>query len=161
MKLNMDLEILGRWFAANKLSINIAKTCSILFRSRLKYIDDNHLGIKFNGEVVEQVSQFKYLGVILDQFLDFKNHVDYIRGKVNQRTGFMWRIRTCISQKLARDLYISLIDPYFNYCAFIYDGCQLVGKRAWQISQNKALHAVLQVGNRHSSEALHAECNIE
>ena len=73
----------------------------------------------------------------------------------------MWRIRSCISKELAKDLYISLIDPYFQYCSYVYDGCQLNGKRTLQTSQNKAIRAVLKVGNRYSTNDLHTESGIE
>ena len=159
--LNQELNNLSNWFAANKLSINISKTCSVLFRSRHKFHAENELLIIHESQEVQQVSHFKYLGVILDQHLDFKSHVDYIRGKVSQRTGLMWRIRNCISTQLAKDLYISLIDPYFQYFSFVYDGCQLNSKRCLQTRQNKVLRAVLQVGNRYSTNDLHKESGIE
>ena len=112
------------------------------------------------SEEVKQVDSFKYLGVTLDTHLDFKKHVSKICAKVTQRTGLLWRIQGCIGLNLAKDLYTSLIDPHFQYCSFIYDSCQLLQKRQLQISQNKALRAVMKVGNRYSPTNLHNESGI-
>ncbi len=133
----------------------------MLFHSKMKFCDRNELLLMLNNREVSQVTNFKYLGVTIDQHLDFKCHINKICGKVSQRIGLLWRIRGCISQDLARDLDISLIDPHFQYCSHIYDGCPLGSKRQLQISQNKALRAVLKVGNRFSSEELHTRTKID
>ncbi len=158
--LNMELAQLSRWFSVNKLSINIGKTRSMLFRSKHKYKHNTELLIMHEQEEVIQVKEFKYLGMMVDEYLDFTPHVNRVCSKVNQRTGLLWRVRNCIGKELAIDLYTSLIDPHFQYCAFLYDSCQLAQKRKLQICQNKALRAVLKVGNRFSSTALHADSGI-
>ena len=84
-----------------------------------------------------------------------------ILGKINQRTGLMWRITSCISMELAVDLYKSLIDPIFIYCSQLYDACTITSSRQLQICQNKARRAVLRVGNRYSTEKLHVESGME
>ena len=63
------------------------------------------------AEEIEQVSSFKYLGVQLDSMLKFNDHVDMIRKKVYVRTRILWKLRPYISQDLAKELCIYLIDP--------------------------------------------------
>ena len=93
--------------------------------------------------------------------MNFQEHVRNLNGKVNQRTGPMWRIRSFISQDLAVQLYKSLIAPHFNYYSHIYDGCSLTVQRELQVSPNNALRAVMQVDSRYPIERLHENLNIE
>ena len=73
----------------------------------------------------------------------------------------MWRVRRCINRDLAKYLYQSLIEPHYIYCQFINDACNIDMKRKLQVSQNKALHAILSVPNDYPSENLHIETGIE
>ena len=107
-----------------------------------------------NDEVV-QAKEFKYLGVIIDETLNFAAHNNKLKAKINQRTGLLWRIRNSIPFELARNLHCSLIEPHFIYCSYIYDACNIKQKRQLQICQNRALKAVLNTYNRHRSNLLH------
>ncbi len=124
-----------------------------------KFKDDKLLLMHGLEEII-QVSEFKYLGVIIDETLSFAPHINKLKSKVNQRTGLMWCIRHSIPLEPAKDLYCSLIEPYFIYCSFIYDACNLELKRQLQVCQNEALKAVLTTHNRHPSNLLHEETGI-
>ena len=39
-----------------------------------------------NGDVIERVSVFKYLGVMLDESVTFESHIDYIHNKAGKKT---------------------------------------------------------------------------
>ena len=86
--------------------------------------------------------------------------MEKIISKISQRTGLLWRIRKCIDIELAKHLYQSLIGPHYIYCCFVYDGCGLELKQL-QISQHKALRAVLRVPNDYPSELLHTNTNFD
>ena len=114
-----------------------------------------------NGQEVVQVGTFKYLSLIIDQHLNFESQMNKLIGKVKQRTGLLRRVRNCISKSLAKQLYISLIDPHSSHCTYIYDACTLDSKRKLQVSQNKAITGVLAVGNRYPTDKLHTESEIK
>ena len=133
----------------------------MLFRNKHLRWPDFSLNLKHGNTSIEEVNIFKYLGVYLDPLLTFECHAKKIIGKVNQRTGLMWRVRNCITKDLAIDLYKSLIDPLFVYCCHLYDACSVTTARQLQTCQNKALRAVLSKGNRYSTELLHTESGIE
>ena len=74
-------------------------------------------------EMLTQVAQAKYLGVELDEHLQFNCHVNKLCGKVKSGADLLWRMRSFISESLAKDLYLSLIHPHFSYADIIYDAC--------------------------------------
>ncbi len=141
-KLNQELAKVGRWFDANKLSMNVAKTKVMHFRHCRNLRNNVELEVRINDELVESVDEFKYLGVILDKHLSFDVHINKLCGKVNSRNGLLKRVRSFIPKDLAIQLYKSLIDPHFRYCNYIYNGCSLTNKRKLQVAQNNSLRAI-------------------
>ena len=107
MKLNHDLHIAKRWLDANKLSLNIAKTKVMLFsHPRNMKLSNQLLQIPTDDNPIEQVSNLKYLGLILDNHLSFTEHCETICKRVDQRTGLLWRIGI-LFQKVLPYIYIS------------------------------------------------------
>ena len=156
-----DIEKLHDWFSVNKLSVNVDKTQVMLFSHPRSNHRNELLKVNLNNRELENVTRFKYLGVLLDNHLNFQDHIKAVKGKVDMKTGLLWRIRTFISQDLALQLYKSLIAPHFAYCCHIYDGCSITSQRQLQVSQNNALRAVLRADNRSPTERLHESLNIE
>ncbi len=80
---------LSEWFAANKLSFNKDKSCYSIFASppKLKtvpgYLNTIHLG----DMMVKRVHHAKYLGLISDESLSFKEHIDELSKQLNKLTN--------------------------------------------------------------------------
>ena len=110
---------------------------------------------------LEQIDAMKYLGVHLDRFLTFDAHTEKIEKKVSQRTRLLWKMRSFISQNLAKYLYQTLINPIFTYCDFVYDGMSKKNKDKLQISQNAALRAVKRCPMDYPLSRLHNELEID
>ena len=78
-KLNNDLNTTRKWLDANKLSLNLAKTKVVLFsHPRNSTFSNCNLNVMADNTLIEQVSVFKYLGLMLDQHLSFMDHCDMI-----------------------------------------------------------------------------------
>jgi len=77
--LNEDPSRLDAWLISNELSLNVAKNQSMLVstKAKRKVIDKSNLNLqmKINGTELEVVSKIKYLGVLLDNSRDWKDHV--------------------------------------------------------------------------------------
>ena len=159
-KLNIDLGIVSNYFAANKLQLNLSKTKSMFFHNGYKFRNDNALGIRHNGCHIEQVTCFKYLGVLLDPTLSFKDHVEYICKESKQKTGMLWCMHNFISEPLAYKLYSALIKPVYTYCDYIYDRCSKTLARKIEVVHNSALKAVKSIRGRYSATELHEELKV-
>ena len=70
------------WRSTNFLHFNVSKTkeMCIDFRRNRTVISP----IVINGEAVEQVDSFKYLGVVFDKKLSFTEHVTAVQNKSQQ-----------------------------------------------------------------------------
>ena len=72
---------------------NVAKTHSMLICSKSKHRSiknsDETFGLKMCDKSLDIVEKTKYLGVQIDQNLDWKEHRKYVASKVSRSTGFL------------------------------------------------------------------------
>ena len=115
--MNHELKLIDNWFKNNKLLINLQKTNAMLITNPHYHVKNRELIVTLANKEIKQVSYFKYLGVIVDEFLSYKKHVEKLRGKIHQRSGLLWRIRNCINRSLVFYFYHNLIKPHFLYAA--------------------------------------------
>ena len=88
-RVNEDLKCLKSWLAGNKLSINAAKTNSLVIGSRKKLKDIQcPLTIKpsfaISGDEISIIEHTKYLGVQVDQYMNWKNHINHVIKKISR-----------------------------------------------------------------------------
>ena len=93
----------------------------MIFRNRRQLPKDNAVKLKMNGTVVERVSQFKYLGIILDEGLTFSKHIDYLKGLTTQKNEILKRARQYIEQDTSSMLYKAIILSKLDYADVCYD----------------------------------------
>ena len=71
--MNNQLVHISNWFTSNKLTLNIDKTQAMIFSRRKIPIPNTQVELK--GQPVAFVAKAKFLGVIVDQRLNWKDHV--------------------------------------------------------------------------------------
>ena len=86
--LNSTLLTVSDWLKANKLSINVKKTHYMVWYPR-SFTMDRSLPLEFNGQQIEEVSETKFFGVILDNGLTWKSHIRHVRNKVSRGAGIL------------------------------------------------------------------------
>jgi len=65
--------------------------------------------------VLKQEKSTKYLGVIIDENLNWKSHVSLIESKIKRGVGVISRLRHTVTKTILINLYYSLIHPYLLY----------------------------------------------
>ena len=58
----------------------------------------------------------KFLGVLLDQHLSWKYHINHVAKKVSKTIGTISKAHFFLSSKSLLSLYYALVYPYLNYC---------------------------------------------
>ena len=114
-KLQQDLINISTWLDANKLSINVAKCKSMTISSPGHGVRGFQLNVTIKGQVLEHVTNYKYLGIYLDQTLSFNEHIEYVSKKVNKRIGVLKMTRNYMKPEQCLTLYKSLILPLLDY----------------------------------------------
>ena len=88
---NTESDSIILWLEANKLSLNIKKTKFMLFPGFKKIKPSTNL--KIEGESISETVKSKFLGVIIDNKLSWKDHIAYILGKIARGIGIILKAR--------------------------------------------------------------------
>ena len=114
---NQELQKINEWFEANKLSLNVEKTKYFLFHKPSRRDDLPLLLPKLliKKHKVERVKSIKFLGVLLDENLSWKDHIKYIENKVTKNIGLIYRAKLFLDKTSLLTLYYSYINTYLNY----------------------------------------------
>ncbi len=118
--INKELVLITEWLQINKLSLNISKTNYMIMSSQGKRYSPENCTICIDDNIIERVNNTKFLGVIIDDKLTWKLHVEYICNKVAKGIGILRRARQIVYAETLQMLYDSLIKPYFTYCIIIW-----------------------------------------
>ena len=90
--INNELSKVSQWLAANKLSINVTKTKYMVFHLHKKVV--TYPDLQLNGNKIERVTQFNFLGLILQSNLSWNKHVNHISLKVSKTIGILYRLKS-------------------------------------------------------------------
>lgn len=87
-----NLNRVAQSMESNKLILNQSKTKSLLFGSRQNLSKSANFCLQLHGKVLERVANFSDLGVVLNETLSWKDHVEYVSSKLSSRLGLLIRI---------------------------------------------------------------------
>ena len=89
--MNSELKKLSSWLAINKLTLNIDKCIYILFNVRNIH-SRNTLPIFLNEIPIKHVLNYKFLGVYIDEKLDWKQQYGYVTSKLCRVIGIIKKL---------------------------------------------------------------------
>ena len=115
--INRELAKRFVWFSVNRLPLNLGKTNYMLFRSRPP---DNELTLTINNVVLPRVAATKFLGIIIDDKLSWKPHIQSVKSKLSIVLSIMYKASKLINTEGMYSLYCSLFHPYLSYCNEIW-----------------------------------------
>ena len=69
---------------------------------------------------LNRVSSTKFLGVIIDENLTWKNHIDAISKTISRNIGMLTKLKHFVPVNISYSLYCTLILPYINYGVLIW-----------------------------------------
>ncbi len=160
LALRDDIDSITQWLNLNKLTLNTKKTKFMLFGTRNKLKHAGNLPIIINGDVIEQVHEFKYLGVILDEYLNFESHVKYIYSKASRKIGAIRKVREHVGEGTALRLYKSLVLPHFDYCDTVYMTASMETLNRLQLLQNHACRTMLMANREAHIADMHKDLGL-
>lgn len=104
------------WLLANNLSVHYEKkTQYILFLppGKKKSKPENFM-VEMGGHVIEQTETYKYLGVIIDENLNWEPQIDKMCGKLASVCGVLSKVRHVLDRNSLMMIYKSKINKQKN-----------------------------------------------
>lgn len=116
--LEEDLEKIAVYFEKNELIINLkkGKTEAMIFGTGKRLsTTDNHLDVSYRGQSISNVPQYKYLGNIVDQYLNFNSNFDHVYKKASGRLKLLKRLRHYLTTDSAYYIFTMTVQPILTY----------------------------------------------
>ena len=157
-QINVELVKVFTWVRVNKLSLNIEKTNVMLFTPKGFSRDMDYISI--DGHRIEEVKQTKFLGVILDNKLNWHAHCDYICSKMFKGIDIIIKARKVFNEATLLSLYNSLILPYVSYCIHVWGRAYDTHLKHVLVLQNKAVRVIAGVPPRTNDDHFYLELDI-
>ena len=156
--LNSELEQISMWLKANKLYMNVSKTQYMIFSGRraVELSFDLHI----EGNKLNCVDKSKFLGVIIDNKLSWKDHVSYIAMKVSKGIGIVTKARHFLSHKSLLSLYYSFVYPHISYCNHIWGNAAATYINRLTVLQKRVIRIITGVPPRTPSAPLYAKLKV-
>ena len=107
---NTNLKFAEDWLIINKLSLNVKKTNFMVFNHTRKRRGNKEIRIMLSGKPIQNVSEQKFLGVIFDNKLSWKPHINSVISKLNSCLGAVRGARPYLNKSALMSIYYSLMQ---------------------------------------------------
>ena len=109
---NYEMKNVSEWLLANKLSLNVVKSNFLKIRP---HKNNRIVNLKINDENLKQKTSSKYLGVLIDDKLNWKHHINQLNTKISKSIGILYKLRHLIPKSTLVTLYNSFIQSHVFY----------------------------------------------
>ena len=130
--------------------MNVKKTELVIFKHQRKKLN-SPIKIKLNRKRLYPSKSVKYLGIKIDENLNWKQHIHDMAIKLNRANSLLFIIRNYVNKHILRTIYFSIFDSHISYANLIW-GQNLHAVSRIVILQKKALRIMnFQSRDSHSS----------
>ena len=135
---NLQLERINQWFVSDKLLLNISKTKYLTFSQNEQKRRNSALlpKLNINNSEIERPECLKFLGVLLDQNLCWKEHIKYIESKIAKTTGVLYKAKPYIDKPFRLSLYHCYIHSYVNYGNIAWESTIRTNLKKYTVNRN-------------------------
>ena len=126
--LQKDLDNLMSWCNENKLTINTKKTkyCIYGMRSNVKHSKSIDTELSLNGNILDRVCSYKYLGFTLDDHLNFNKHISDLCNLVTHKLYLLSQIRQYLTFEACNLIFKTMVLSLIEYGDIVYSGTALL-----------------------------------
>ena len=142
-KVNKELHKLQMWLNVNRLSLS--NTNFVIFHPYNKPLK-HQITLKIQKKAISQKNHIKYLGVIIDSTLTWKQQIKNISSKISRAIGIMYKLSLFLNPIMLKNIYYSLVYSHIVYAIHVWgsagkselDKIFILQKRAIRLISNKA-----------------------
>ena len=151
---------LSSWFYDNKLTLNADKSSFTIFRSAKKNIQNIPDHIEFLGKKLLRTTHIKFLGIILEENLNWSLHINEICNKLKRLFHIFYNIRNFLSKDNIKTIYYSMIYSRIKYGISLYGQAGISKLKRIQTLQNCLLKVLTRNTYRFSTNELHNSLDL-
>jgi len=87
-----------------------------------------------NNHSISPEDKLKYLGVLLENYLSYKPHVQKVKTQLSRACGVLAKQKNYTTQSVLKVVYNAIIHPYLNYSILI-----------WGHALNATIHSLIKL----------------
>lgn len=141
-----DLDLLHLWCRYNRLEINTSKTKAMYFSSKhLNSTSKPYKKLRLGKTDIDFINDYKYLGVTIDTDLTFKTHITNLINTISFKVSQLRRIRKSLSNKIALQMYKTMILPVMDYGDLFYHNKNNKLLNKLRTIQNRSIRIISQL----------------
>lgn len=159
---NETLKAINTWLSANQLSLNTSKSNYMIFKLKdedKEFIQSNNLNLSLNNVNLTKTSNTKYLGMIINDELNWKDHISELMTKLKSYNGIFYKYRNYLSEWTGRSIYFALILSKILYGIELYGISKANVIHPLEITCNKLLRNLQNVHYRYPTKDLYSNYN--
>ena len=115
--MEQDLIKIREWFLTNKLTLNLKKSCLVLFKKSKK---TESIPIQFHDIEIPQNTRVKFLGIWLDENLDWTFHCNAILKKIKKNKHLLKMGQNYLTQHALKLIYHAHVQSHAQYGLLIW-----------------------------------------
>ena len=151
---------LKTWFDSNKLTLHLGKTNFSIFHCRERDAHSCPDHFILNDTTICKTACVKYLGLLIDDKLSFKTHIDDLCNSLIKYVGIFYRLRNSLPLGVALQLYYSLVYSKISYGMEIYGMANASILKPIQVLQNRILKTITFSHRRRPTNDLHSKLGV-
>ena len=170
-KAEVALSVVINWLNTNLLTLNISKTkfvpftpgilsqppCSFKVRAHTCTLTDFS---SCNCPPLERTDHIKYLGVIIDNFLKWKKHIEFTVKRVRKLIYIFKKLRGVADFRCLITVYLALAQSVLGYCVTAWGGAHKTAMLRLERAQRAVLKVLSRKPIRFPTSELFSLCKV-
>jgi len=103
---------------------------------------------------------FKLLGVLLDEYLTFDDHITNLCSKISKSLFCLNRVKNFVNLETRKTLYFAMIHSHLVYCMNVYSCANMTSLNRLRSKQKEAIRIICNAGYREHTAPLFAQLKI-
>ena len=123
------------------MTFNTDKTSYVIFHSPNKKLLDT-IKIKFGKRIISRTNSVKFLGVLLDEIVNWTTHLVELSKKLARTVGIFYKLRHYVPLDALKSIYFALFYPFLTYGIVVWGATHDNYLRPVLTSQKKVIRAI-------------------
>ena len=119
----------------------------ICSQQKRRHLETDSVALDVNGEILGQTKSTPYVGVELDECLQFRHQLEKQVSKINCSVGVLKRVSPFVPMA-TRKTHNTIVQPHFDYCLPVWSVLPYKYLVRLQRAENRCLRIILQCDRR-------------
>ena len=133
----------------------LTRHCSVLRDTRTRATAYNECiplslpKLMINNTIIKQETTMKFLGIMLEENLNWKAHIHYVEKKISKNLGILYKARYLLNKSYLKLIYFAFIHSYISYGSIVWT-CTKKTKLATLLQRQKHASRIINFKDKYT-----------